>query len=1159
MPPPADREDAYLDWFLTSAFDAEDGESADARVSFAEEPEDEALPERIGPYPVAERIGRGGIANVYRVVDPELGRDLAIKVLRTAHLENEDLVRRFLEEARICSRLQHPGVVPVHEMGRLDDGRPYFTMKIVDGHTLARLLRDRGDPRRELRRFLDIFERVCATLSFAHSHGTTHGDLTPRNVMVGAFGEVQVMDWGFARTAETRARRAAEGADAPAPRILGTPAYLAPEQARGERDEVGPPTDVFGLGAILCEILTGAPPYLGDTKADLLLRASKGWLDDAHARLEACAPDAELVDLCRRCLAPAIADRPADAGVVAREIREHLSSLEERLRVVERERIEAVAAARQERRVRRLSIALGAVALLAVLVPGAIHLKNVQERSARRAETEGAIARSMERARVLLADDRLERTTDPTAFSEPLKAAREAELLARLPTAAPGSLPAARALVEEILGRRARAADDVRTADRLRNLRMHFSDARTELAEGRTWRLGADGGGTWVEATPPDAPSPRLDHAMTALGDGSILLFGGAPTRDGPLLNDTWVWDGAAWTRREPRHAPPVRTGHALTFDPVRGRAVLFGGNASPHGTIAYHSDTWEWDGEDWLEIETGTSPPRRDWAGFAFDPRREVALLFGGRDSDHRAGDRYEPYGDTWAWDGAEWTRRTPTTSPPKRHGHRLVHDRNLDALVLVGGQYPGAPGYDDTWIWDGEDWRELSPAAKYPGRAFFGMAFDRGRGRLVLHGGRRVPEAVLLEDTWEFDGETWTRVAAAGPAYAWSPLCADARHGGLLLQGGSTGPNRSRNVGGRFAEAFREAGIDVQALDAEAAAERVRESTIRRELVDALDEWSRFENTPPRTGSTLGRKLVRVANLADADRWRHDVRDALQAGDVERLRRTAAEADDAALPVTSLALLASSLAIVGAHDEAIDVYRRACFRDPSDFNVHARLADLLEFADPDAGDEVLRLLSVALALQPDSLRTLHGLARLLSDRGRHREATVYLERAVVVDKDHVGGWRRLGRALAADDRTEEAVGAFEEAVRRGEWLAEVDLALALRELGRIDEAIAAARHAASMLPNPSFPRAILGALLGESGRPEEAIEVLEEALRRDPFDATAHLYLGRALGDLGRLEEARASLRRGLRLAAQPDVADACRAALEELDPRPGEDAGG
>src|SRR5262249_26960694 len=150
--------------------------------------------------------GRGGMGVVYQAHDGTLDRTLAVKVLLEGRRGRADLVRRFLEEAHVMGRLQHPGVPPIHDIGEMPDGRPYFAMKLIRGHTLADLLRGRPSPEHELPRFLAVFAQVCQTVAYAHSQGVIHRDLKPSNVMVGAFGEVQVMDWGLAKVLEGRGR-----------------------------------------------------------------------------------------------------------------------------------------------------------------------------------------------------------------------------------------------------------------------------------------------------------------------------------------------------------------------------------------------------------------------------------------------------------------------------------------------------------------------------------------------------------------------------------------------------------------------------------------------------------------------------------------------------------------------------------------------------------------------------------------------------------------------------------------------------------------------------------------------------------------------------------------------------------------------------------------
>src|SRR5262249_7426644 len=158
-----------------------------------------APPGRIGRYQVLGTIAQGGMGCVLRARDPVLGRDLAVKVLLDRHQGQPGLLGRFVEEAQIAGQLEHPGIVPVHELGESADGGPYFTMKLVQGQTLAALLAARRGPADELPRLLKVFEQVCQAVAYAHSQGVLHRDLKPANVMVGEFGEVLVCDWGLAK------------------------------------------------------------------------------------------------------------------------------------------------------------------------------------------------------------------------------------------------------------------------------------------------------------------------------------------------------------------------------------------------------------------------------------------------------------------------------------------------------------------------------------------------------------------------------------------------------------------------------------------------------------------------------------------------------------------------------------------------------------------------------------------------------------------------------------------------------------------------------------------------------------------------------------------------------------------------------------------------
>jgi serine/threonine-protein kinase len=359
-------------------------------------------------YRIDGEIARGGMGAILKGRDPDLNRDVALKVLRDDLAGRPEMVHRFVEEAQIGGQLQHPGIVPVYELGTFADHRPFFSMKLVKGQTFATLLAARTSPADNLPRFLGIFEQVGQTVAYAHARGVIHRDLKPSNVMVGSFGEVQVMDWGLAKVLhrggladdaavgkppgqETVIATVRSGGDSPADwsragSVLGTPSYMAPEQARGEVDVIDERADVFALGSILCEVLTGSPAFTGRSSAEIQRKASRADTADALARLDACGAETELVALTRACVAGEPADRPRDAGAVRTRIIAYLAGVQERLRAAELDRARAEAKAVEERRRRRLEVGLAA-SLLALTVLGGLaityELNHRQVRAAR--------------------------------------------------------------------------------------------------------------------------------------------------------------------------------------------------------------------------------------------------------------------------------------------------------------------------------------------------------------------------------------------------------------------------------------------------------------------------------------------------------------------------------------------------------------------------------------------------------------------------------------------------------------------------------------------------------------------------------------------------------------------------------------------------------
>lgn len=505
-------------------------------------------------YQLVGELARGGMGAIFQGRDLYLGRDLAVKVMREEHRDHPELVRRFVEEAQIGGQLQHPGIVPVHELGRLPDGRMFIAMKLVRGRTLAALMAARQSPGDERTRFLAIFEQVCQTVAYAHSKGVIHRDLKPSNVMVGSFGEVQVMDWGLAKvlnqggTADDE-RAVSDGDDASAIRtwrdgsemleshpgsVLGTPSYMAPEQARGAMDTLDERADVFALGSILCDILTGQPAFVGETASEVYRKAERADLAEACLRLDACGADAELVALARACLAIAPKHRPRDAGVVVLGLTAYLRGVEGRLRDAELAKVRAEAHAAGERRRRQLTLALAA----SVFITGSIGAAGWAWMDRERRQRFGAVEAAVNATLVDSAKKRgkaINAGRDPILWVEAIEAARRAETLLTGNDASLEQKERVRQFLDELMREREaiEAVDkDRRIVERLAGVLNDFGEHSDERKADSDYAAALRAYGVDVDSLDPSAAgrllaaSPVAPELASALDQWAILRRG---------------------------------------------------------------------------------------------------------------------------------------------------------------------------------------------------------------------------------------------------------------------------------------------------------------------------------------------------------------------------------------------------------------------------------------------------------------------------------------------------------------------------------------------------------------------------------------------------------------------------------------------------------
>jgi serine/threonine-protein kinase len=986
-----------------------------------------------GRYELGEAIGRGGMGEVLCARDPQLGRELAIKVLREDH-GHPELLRRFVEEAQVCSQLQHPGIVPVHDLGTLPDGRPFFAMKLVRGRTLTELLRARVAPSDDLPRLLAVFEQVCQAVAYAHSKGVIHRDLKPGNVMVGAFGEVQVMDWGLAKVLRphngaaagtavsgVRTVRGACGYESREGQAMGTPAYMAPEQARGEVEGLDERCDVFGLGAILCEVLTGLPPFSGRSQNEALGRSMRADLEETFARLDCCGADAELLGLAKACLAAGAAARPRDAGAVAAAVTAYQRAVQERLRQAElgraaeqaraeeaqataaqerKAREAAQARARAERRARRVTVglAMAMVAVMVLVVVGGLWWQRQQ--AAQRQDVEARLGQAV-------------RLRQSGQFEEALGLLEQTRN--RLGTGGPADL---RAQVD-------RALADTGLAKRFDDARQRAStiaDGKLDLAGAvRGYAAALAESGLAQEGEDAEAVAARLRasavraEVVAALDDWAGIMRDGPrrawllavaraadpdPQRD--RLRQPALWrDKAALARL----AGEARAELSPQLAVALGRALGGGGDAVPllREAQAHHPHDF------WLNFKLGLALAEvKEWdeaigyyrAALALRPRAVavhnnlgIALHDKGRLDEAVA--HYE-----------QALRIDPKHTNAHYNLGITLHDKGqLDEAVA---HYEQALRLDPKLVYAHNN---LGNALEAKGRSDEAVAHYQQALRIDP----KDPYAhVNLGNALEAKGRSDEAVGHYERAIALDPKLAYAHvaFGNTLMAKG-----RTDEAVAHFEEALR--------LDPKHAQAHFN-------LASALKDKGRLDEAVGHyeRAIALGPKHAQAHNN-----------------------------------------LGNVLAAKGKLDEAVAHFEEALRLDPKHASAHYNLGTVLKAKGK--LDEAVAHFEEALRLDPKLAYAHVNLGNALSAKGKLDEAVAHYEQALRLDPKLAQAHNNLGSALKDKGRLEEAVAHYQEALRINPRYANAHggLGQALLALGRWAEARNATRRCLDLLP-PRHPR---------------------------------------------------------------------------------------
>jgi tetratricopeptide (TPR) repeat protein len=1070
------------------------------------------VPEGRGRYTLLHIHAQGGIGQVWLAHDSDLNRDVALKELRPERDGHPAVRARFLEEARVTGQLEHPGIVPVYELVR-DGEAPAYAMRMVRGRTLGEALKEYHRRRLageagplDLRSLLTAFVSVCNAVGYAHSRGVLHRDLKPANVVLGDFGEVVVLDWGLARL---MGHAGPEEATALAPvslepgsrdetaqgQVLGTPAYMAPEQAEGRVDLLGPATDVYGLGAVLYEVLTGTPPFTG--QRDELVRRVARLEPERPRQLVPEVPKA-LEAVCLKALAKKPADRYATAGEVAREVErwladEPVAAYREPLRV---------RAGRWVRRHQALTAASAAGVLVALLLGGAGALwaegqrgQRQAEEALRRQEADAAASSAMGQARLLLEQARKETLGDAGRFREALAAAELARELARTGGAS-GEVEAEATALAGTLKQEAEAAARDRALlgalleihgpqegpkyqrdDKGHMLAMAERPADEQYRDAfRSWGLD-------VDATPAAEAAAKLRARPAAVVVEVVAAL------------DAWADERRSQKRPKAERNRLMSLAQALDDGPGSKnrelRALLAGGDLGRERALGM------------LSMALRPVPVPFD-AGWGVDRGRLRALAAS-------ADPEKEPVLGLLMLSRALWVAgddglavRLLQAAVRSRPREVVLHNA-LANLHRWGRRWrEAAEGYAAVRALRPDSGGFLAWALVKAGRVEEGLALF-GRLRVERPGDpwlHNAHGAALCDDC----GRPKEAEAAFREAIRLRPDYPEA-HVNLGISLDRQG--RHREAEAAYREAIRLKGDLAEAhLNLGSA---LNSQGRHREAEAACREALRLRPDYPKVYYGLGNALYFQGRSEEEEAA---FREAI------RLRPDYPEVH---------VNLGNALDRQGRSKEAEAAYREAIRLKGDLAEAHLNLGSALN--SQGRHREAEAACREAIRLRPDYPVAHFGLGNALSSQGRPKEAEAAFREAIRLRPDYPEAHVNLGNALNRQGRHREAEAAFREAIRLRPVLPEAHNGLgnALNRQGRCREAEAACREALRLRPDYPEAHNNLGNALSSQGRPKEEEAAFREAIRLRPDYPEAHVNLGNALRDQGRFLDALETMRIG------------------------------